>query len=130
MILGILVVKVWILLSNSCLLVYALSCARSTCIAYSLSCTCCWFVKYRGSHSKLLCTCIQMHLLECAHFEGELRLYFANLGFYHNIFCELQIHVLSSNTKKGEIERASHYSLLFCVFVDNTRMNFTVCLSV
>ena len=41
--------------------------------------------------------------------------------------CELQIPVLSSNTKKGEIESACFGLLRFCVFVDNTRMNFTVC---
>ena len=32
----------------------------------------------------------------------------------------LQILVLSSNTKKGEIERASSRSLVFCVLVNNT----------
>jgi hypothetical protein len=38
----------------------------------------------------------------------------------------LQILVLSSNTKKGEIERAYSVSLLFCVLNNNIR-NLIVC---
>jgi hypothetical protein len=38
----------------------------------------------------------------------------------------LQILVLSSNTKKGEIESAYFVSLMFCVLDNNTR-NLSVC---
>jgi hypothetical protein len=43
-----------------------------------------------------------------------------------NILFLLQILVLSSNTKKGEIERAYFVSLIFCV-LDNNIRNLSVC---
>jgi hypothetical protein len=43
-----------------------------------------------------------------------------------NILFLLQILVLSSNTKKGEIEIAYFVSLIFCVLGNNIR-NLTVC---
>ena len=42
-----------------------------------------------------------------------------------SVVCFLQIFVLSSNTKKGEIERAHSILLRFCVLVNNTRIHFT-----
>ena len=46
-------------------------------------------------------------------------------GASQSLLYFLQIFVLSSNTKKGEIERAHFISLRFCVLVNNTRIHFT-----
>ena len=56
----------------------------------------------------------------CTHLGGDC-LYFANLVamlFFYLSY--VQILVLSSNTKKGEIERAFPSLSEFWVFVDNT----------
>jgi len=62
-----------------------------------------------------------------AHIEGESLM---NSKFLDNMFVFLlQILVLSSNTKKGEIERTLSMPLCFCVLGNNTSDNLTYMLS-
>ena len=64
----------------------------------------------------MLCSCIQMqnHVMHTSRGSHSIL-----------VVCFLQILVLSSNTKKGEIERVHFILLWFCVLVNNTRIRFT-----
>jgi hypothetical protein len=68
----------------------------------------------------------QTHLCRCTHLGGAL--FLAQIFIVWNIWSLLQILVLSSNTKKGEIESAYLVSLVFCV-LDNNIRNFKCVLS-
>ena len=75
-------------------------------IIYYMSCslsTCCAFV-------------YKCKIMLCTHLGGATQ---------SLLYVSCKILVLSSNTKKGEIERAHFTSLWFCVLANNTRIHFT-----
>ena len=77
-----------------------------------------WLIKYSVSSSlSTCCACVyKCKIMLCTHLGGATQFYVVSF---------LQIFVLSSNTKKGEIERAHFILLWFCVLVNNTRIHFT-----
>jgi hypothetical protein len=82
-------------------------------IAYILAC---FFVYSWGALNLYMCICIQIHIT-CMHtFRGGFFLFSCDTcGIYLFVNSILQIRVLSSNTKKGEIERTFSSNHVLCV---------------
>jgi hypothetical protein len=69
-----------------------------------------------GALNLVVCICIQIHTTYMHTFRGSFSLSYESCGTYTYIVKFIsQIRVLSSNTKKGEIERTSSYNHVLCV---------------
>ena len=101
------------------------SCASVCLIHILFTCTSCWLIKYRGSVDPSVYALVFKCKSKVCTYLGGAYLYFVN-HHCHAMLCIFiwQILVLSSNTKKGEIERAFPYLNGFvCLLSTQVRFN-------
>jgi hypothetical protein len=103
----------WYLLDEFC--TFQGKCVKATPKTLYLVLCLSWFVRMRGIFSKIYVYLYSKAIVKCAHIEGELYQDFTSFSFYHNIYYELKICVLSSNTKNGTLKDKALSLSVFCV---------------